>query len=244
MSKRTSYFLSILFFIAFAVFVALRQRQPFNVNAYDGYGSMIFSGFLRTILVSFIIMFGSMITGFLLFLMSKSKIRFFKAFDGVLTEIIYGTPLLVIIIIMAFVIGPAFNTTNRIVMGITGIIVYITPYMKNIFKSSFSSIPKEQYQAMDLFGFTPFQSYRFIIVPQVIRILMPPLMNNFSLIIKGSALLHVISYGELFHSTSVMTSRTFAFVEGYLLMWALYIIITIPLSQFTRLFERRWGLQQ
>ncbi len=243
MNKRLSYLISILLFIGFAVFIALRQRQPFNLSAFEGYRTLIMGGFLRTVMVSFIILIGSVISGFVLYLLSKSKVRFFRAFVDVLTEIIYGTPLLVMIVVMAFVIGPAFNSYNRIVLGILGITIYITPYMTNIYKSAFSSISDDQYQAMDLFGFTPYQRYRYIIIPQVIRILMPPLMNNFSLIIKGSALLHVISYSELFHSMSVMTSRTFAHVEGYIIMWMLYIMITVPLSQFTRFFERRWGLQ-
>src|SRR6056297_673077 len=96
--------------------------------------------------------------------------------------------------------------------------------------------------AMDLFGFTAFQRYFYIIIPQVIRILMPPLMNNFSLIIKGSALLYIISYPELFQAIDSAQARTFAYVEGYLLLWLLYLIITIPLSQLTKLIERKWSL--
>jgi len=243
MNKRLSYLTSILLFIAFAVFIALRQTNPLNFESVRTYESLIFKGFINTILISFIALFGSVILGFFVYILQASKVRFFKAFIDVFTEIIYGTPLLVMIIVMAFLIGPAFNTYNRIVMGTLGLIIYMTPYMSNIFKSAFSSISEEQYMAMDLFGFTSFQRYRYIIIPQVIRILMPPLMNNFSLIIKGSALLNYLSFTELFYSINIMQTRTFAYSEGYLLMWALYIIITIPLSQFTRFFERRWGLK-
>jgi len=241
--KKYHYLLAIGFFLAFVVFVALRQTSPFQIGRLDGYVASIFGGFLRTILVSFIALIGSTFTGFLLFLMSKSNNGLFRAFVDVFTEIIYGTPLLVAIIMMAWVVGPAFNTYNRPVLGVIGLIVYITPYMTNIFRSAFKSIPEEQYLAMDVFGFTNVQKYIYIIIPQVLRILMPPLMNNFSLIIKGSALLHVIAYGELFHTVGVMQSRTFGYAEGYITMWALYIIITIPLSQFTRYFERRWSLE-
>jgi polar amino acid transport system permease protein len=95
---------------------------------------------------------------------------------------------------------------------------------------------------MDLFGFTSYQRYRYNIIPQVTRILMPPMMNNFSMIIKGSALLNVLSYNELFYAIRVAQSQTFRFVEGYVLMWILYLIITIPLSQAAKLVERRWAL--
>jgi polar amino acid transport system permease protein len=163
---------------------------------------------------------------------------------------------------MVFLIGPSFVKVlqfeafasiglfdrlaealrSREWLGILSLIVYMAPYMKNVYKSAFSSITEEQYMAMDLFGFTPYQRYRYLIIPQVVRILMPPLMNNFSMIIKGSALLSVISYTDLFYSIKIAQSRTFAFIEGYLLMWVLYLMITIPLSQLTKLVERKWAL--
>jgi polar amino acid transport system permease protein len=241
MNKTWSYVFAITTFVALATFVVMRQQTPFRPELLDGYGPIIIEGFINTIIVSIISLFGSVVLGFIFYLLSVSKIRFFEAFTDVFTEIIYGTPLLVMIVVMAFVIGPAFGTFNRNFMGTLGLIIYITPYMTNIYKSAFSSIGDDQYMAMDLFGFTPFQRYRYIIIPQVIRILMPPLMNNFSLIIKGSALLNVLSYTELYYAIRVVQSRTFAYVEGYLLMWILYIIITIPLSQLTKYVERRWS---
>jgi len=241
MNKTWSYVFAITTFVALATFVVMRQQTPFRPELLDGYGPIIIEGFINTIIVSIISLFGSVVLGFIFYLLSVSKVRFFEAFTDVFTEIIYGTPLLVMIVVMAFVIGPAFGTFNRNFMGTLGLIIYITPYMTNIYKSAFSSIGDDQYMAMDLFGFTPFQRYRYIIIPQVIRILMPPLMNNFSLIIKGSALLNVLSYTELYYAIRVVQSRTFAYVEGYLLMWILYIIITIPLSQLTKYVERRWS---
>lgn len=239
MNKIVSYVFAILTFAAFAAFVVLRQQTPFRPELLEGYNSLIIEGFFNTIIISIISLFGSVVLGFVFYLLSVSKVRFFEAFTDVFTEIIYGTPLLVMIVVMAFVIGPAFDTFDRSLMGTIGLIVYITPYMTNIYKSAFSSIGSDQYMAMDLFGFTPYQRYRYIIIPQVARILMPPMMNNFSLIIKGSALLNVLSLTELYYAIRVVQSRTFAFVEGYLLMWGLYIIITIPLSQLTKYIERR-----
>ncbi len=242
MNKILSHVLAVLVFVAFMVYVLLQQAAFLDFGRLQGYEWLFVEGIINTIILSFIALVGSMITGFLLFLISKSKFELFRAFDTVFTEIIYGTPLLVMIMIMAFVIGPAFNIYQRAFMGVTGLIVYITPYMKNIFRSAFSSITDEQFMAMDLFGFTSYQKYRYIIVPQVVRILMPPLMNNFSLIIKGSALLNVLSVRELFYAHHIFKSTTYATVVALMTMWVLYILITIPLSQFIRYFERRWSL--
>ena len=237
-----SYILAIMTIIAFMVFVALRQTDDFSFAPFAPYRNVILNGIKNTILVSLISLLGSMILGFILYLLQKSKIKYFNALIDVFTEIIYGTPLLVLIIVTAFLIGPAFNSYNRNLFGVLALIVYMSPYMKNVYKAAFSSISHDQYLAMDLFGFTPFQRYFYIIIPQVIRILMPPLMNNFSLIIKGSALLNLLSYPELFFTIDVAQSRNFAYVEGYILMWGLYLLITIPLSQFTKYIERKLSL--
>lgn len=241
-SKTVSYLGAIGLFFIFALIVVLRQRTPFNFEPVIPYTSRIMDGFINTIIISIISLIGSIILGFIFYLLSRSKLNIFKAFTDVFTEIIYGTPLLVMIMIMAFVVGPAFGTYNRTFMGLLGLIVYMTPYMTNIYKSAFSSISNDQYMAMDLFGFTGYQRYRYIIIPQVVRILMPPLMNNFSLIIKGSALLNVITYQELYWQVTQMTNNNFRFVEGFLLMWGLYLLLTIPLSQFTKYVDRRWGI--
>jgi polar amino acid transport system permease protein len=241
-SKPMSYIFSLGVFVILGVFVVSRQLRPFQLSAIGPYLPNIQSGFVNTIWVSLISLFGSVILGFLFYLLTTSKLQFFQAFTDTFTEIIYGTPLLVMIMIMAFVIGPAFGTFNRTLTGTLGLIIYITPYMTNIFKSTFGSIGEEQYMAMDLFGFSSYQRYRYIIIPQVIRMLMPPLMNNFSLIIKGSALLNVITYRELFYEIAQMTNNNFRFVEGFLTMWALYLAITIPLSQLTKFIDRRYGL--
>ena len=241
-SKALAYILAGLTVAAFVATVVLLQTSEFSLEPYRQYQRIVIDGIWGTIFVSFISLLGSLVLGFVFYLFSISKVKYLNALTDIFTEIIYGTPLLVLIIVMAFLIGPAFNTYNRELMGITALIVYMTPYMKNVYKSAFSSITDEQYMAMDLFGFTPYQRYRYIIIPQVVRILMPPMMNNFSLIIKGSALLNILSYGELFYSIRIAQSKTFAFIEGYLLMWVLYLLITIPLSQFTKYIERRWSL--
>jgi len=241
-NKIVAYALAFATLVLFITAVVVGQSGDFSIASFIPYQGLILEGISNTIVLSLVALILSLVIGFIFYLMSISKITYFKAFTELFTEIIYGTPLLVLIVVTAFVIGPAFNTLNRNAMGYIALITYMTPYMKNVYKSAISSISEEQYLAMDLFGFTPFQKYRYIIIPQVVRVLMPPMMNNFSQIIKGSALLNVLAYNELYYSIRIAQSQTFAFVEGYLLMWVLYLLITIPLSQLTRYIERRWSL--
>jgi polar amino acid transport system permease protein len=240
--KIIAYILAILTMAGFFAYVIMSREEPLRIDAYQPYSSLIAEGIVNTIFVSLVSLILSLILGFVLYLFSISKIKYLNALADVFTEIIYGTPLLVLVVVTAFVIGPAFGSFNRNMAGFTALTIYMAPYMKNVYKSAISSISSEQYMAMDLFGFTAFQRFRYIIFPQVIRILMPPMMNNFSMIVKGSALLNVLSYTEIFYAIRIAQSQTYAFVEGYLLMWVLYLVLTIPLSQLTKLIERRWSL--
>jgi polar amino acid transport system permease protein len=239
MKKLLNYTLAIGTFVAIILFVIYSRDANFTLAPlFEDYGRLIFLGLLNSLYVSIITLIGSLILGFIFYLLSISKFAYFRALVDVFTEVIYGTPLLVMIVLMAFLIGPAFGNFNRPFLGILGLILYISPYMKNVYQSSFSSIPKEQYMAMDLYGFTGWQRYQYIIIPQVIKVLMPPLMNNFSLIVKGSSLMYVLAYAELYYAINIAQSRTFLFVEGYVLLWALYLVITIPLSQLTKWIEK------
>ncbi|MEY3431361.1 MAG: Glutamine transport system, permease protein GlnP [Bacillota bacterium] len=240
MKKFFNYSLAVGTFVAIILFVIYSRDAEFSLAPlFADYGSLIFNGLLNSLYVSMITLVGSLILGFIFYLLSISRFAYFRALVDVFTEVIYGTPLLVMIVLMAFLIGPAFDNFNRPFLGILGLILYISPYMKNVYQSSFSSIPKEQYMAMDLFGFSGWQRYQYIIIPQVIKVLMPPLMNNFSLIVKGSSLMYVLAYAELYYAINIAQSRTFLFVEGYVLLWALYLVITIPLSQLTKWIEKK-----
>ena len=240
--KLFAYLLAVLTLLAFVVFIVLRQSERFTLSVYQPYSNLILKGITNTIWVSILSLIGSLILGFIFYLLSISKIKYFVALTNIIREIIYGTPLLVLVIVTAYLIGPAFNSYQRNFLGIMALIIYMTPYMMNVYKSAFVSISNDQFLAMDLFGFTPYQRYRYIIIPQVIRILMPPMMNNFSMIIKGSALLNVLSFTELYYAVTVAQSRTFAYVEGYIIMWGLYLIITIPISILTKWMERKYAL--
>lgn len=240
--KYFNFTLALLTIILLIVFIVYRQTSNFDFKVYLNYKTPILKSILNTILVSLTSLVGSLILGFIFYLFSESKIKYLNYLVAILREIVYGTPLLVLVVVFAFLIGPAFGSFNRTFLGVLALIIYMTPYMMNVYKSGISSIPEEEYLAIDLFGFTNYQKYRYIIIPQITRIIMPPMMTNFSLIVKGSALLNVLAFKELFYQISVIQPQTFRYVEGYLIMWVLYLVITLPLSYASKQIERKWSL--
>jgi polar amino acid transport system permease protein len=242
LGKVVQFCAALLIYALFITFVVVRvSTNNFNIGIIFEYKDMLIGGLCNTLITSGCSLVLGMILGFILYIMQKSRAYIIKSIANIFIEVIMGTPLLVLVFITSYFIGTAFNNDNDYLLGILAITAYMGPYMTNIYKSVINSIDKDQFIVMELYGFTKYQKYRYIILPQIIRPLMPPLMNNLSYIIKGSSLLYLTAVTEIFYSIKLIQSLTFAFTEGYLVLWGAYLIITIPLSLLTRYVEKRFA---
>ena len=203
------------------------------------WSNTIIKGWGYTVLASVITLFLSIAFGFGLYLLSSSKILYLKYLGDIFNDLVFGSPLVVFVLIIYYFIAVPANLDNRFLAGVVALSLYMAPYMKNLFEGAMKTIDPLQYQAMTVFGFTTYQKYRYIILPQLIRVIIPPLIGNLTFIVKGSSLLNFISVPELYNQITTAQSNTYAVVEGYLLMLVMYLIITIPLIRLTRFFEKK-----
>jgi len=238
--KPIQFLLAVLVYIGFIIFIISRSPSSnFSLAKIFSYSDLLLDGMKNTSIISlYAVMFGT-ILGFCLYLLRKSKLYFIKSMANIFIEVMMGTPLLVLVFITSFFIGVAFDYNDDYVLGIIALTVYIGPYMANMFKGAIDSIDPQQYIVMDIYGFTSFQKYRYFIIPQVARRMMPALMNNLSYAIKGSSLLYVIAVTEIFYSIKLIQSKTFAYTEGYIVLWLAYLCITIPLTMLNKYIESR-----
>lgn len=154
-------------------------------------------GILTTLWVSVGSLVLSVALGFVLFLMMKSKMQFIKAIAVIFKEIVMGTPLLVMVFLTVYVLGTMIDVTDKQLLGVVALTLYTGPYICNAYQSAIEIIDADQYKVMALYHFTAFQKYRYIIFPQMIKPLIPSLINTLSSTIKGSALLKVVSRGNI-----------------------------------------------
>ncbi len=192
--------------------------------------SLLLDAFIGTIYVSLVTLVGALVIGFVLFMMMRSKIVFLRAISNVFNEIIMGTPLLVMIFLIVYVLGAIIGNGDKLLLGIIALILYNGPYVANAYETTAAVVDRDQYTVMELYKFKWYQRYLYIIIPQMIKPFIPSLINNLSSVIKSSSLLNVISITEITYITTVISSRNFAFIEGYYIMWLMYLIVTIPLS--------------
>lgn len=214
-------------------------REDFQMSLLLPWSNTIFKGWIITVVASLITLFLSIIVGFGLYLLSSSKTLYLKYLGDIFNDFVFGSPLVVFVLIVFYFIAVPTRLDNRFIAGVIALSLYMAPYMKNMFEGAMKTIDQTQYQAMTVFGFSTYQKYRYIILPQLIRVIIPTLIGNLTFIVKGSSLLNFISVPELYNQITTAQSNTYAVVEGYLLMLILYLIITIPLIRLTRYFERK-----
>ncbi len=227
---------------AFAVAIILALLFSSNNPRYDlilENTSLLLQAFWGTIYVSVITLVGALILGFLLFMMMRSKIVILRAVSVVFNEIIMGTPLLVMIFLIVYVFGTVINYDSKLVLGIFALVLYNGPYVANAYETTAAVVDADQYTVMDLYNFKWYQRYLYIIIPQMVKPFIPSLINNLSSVIKSSSLLNVISITEITYITTVIASRSFAFIEGYYVMWIMYLIVTIPLSLLAKYIGKK-----
>lgn len=200
---------------------------------------MLLEALWNTLYISLISLVLCMAAGFLFYLLLNSRIQLIKAIAVIFREIIMGTPMLVMVFLMVYVFGNLIGVSDKVVLGITALTVYTMPYVANSYESAASVIDKDQYVVMELYHFSGVQKYLYVIFPQIAKPMLPALINHLSGIIKGSALLKIVSVPEISYVLTAISSKNWASIEGYLVMWLMYLIITIPLSVLAQYAGRR-----
>ncbi|BDZ78335.1 amino acid ABC transporter permease [Claveliimonas bilis] len=230
---------------AFGIFAALILYILFHTTDNPRYHlilderGMLLEALWNTLYISLISLVLCMAAGFLFYLLLNSRIQLIKAIAVIFREIIMGTPMLVMVFLMVYVFGNLIGVSDKVVLGITALTVYTMPYVANSYESAASVIDKDQYVVMELYHFSGVQKYLYVIFPQIAKPMLPALINHLSGIIKGSALLKIVSVPEISYVLTAISSKNWASIEGYLVMWLMYLIITIPLSVLAQYAGRR-----
>lgn len=242
--KGRDFLLALAIYGVFALYIAYSYPGRNNVNLARLWPAApdIAQAWMLTLVISLLTLFFSFILGIILYWVTESKIGVVRYFGLIFDEVVFGSPLVVFFIAAFFFIAFPLGLRDRLVAGIVAYSLYMAPYMKTMIVGAMKAIDPTQFQAMRVLGFTPFQQFLHILLPQLLRIMFPPLIGNFSFIIKGSALLSVINVRELFHTIDRIQANFLLYVEGWLLMFVLYLTMTIPLMAISRWVERKIAL--
>ncbi len=216
-----------------------------------------FPSFLSPAALTLMITVGSygvgMAIGFSLGMLRTAKFRPVRILATGWVEAIRGTPLFVQILLL-FALFSYYNPgdlalpTRLLVTGFLAMMINTGAYQAEIFRAGLQSVAAGQVEAARAVGLGYWGTMRSVVFPQAFRVVIPPLTNEFILMLKASALLSMINVKELTYFAKIETF-TGNLVEVYMIVTVLYLIMTVPLAKIIAHLERRYripglGMQQ
>mgnify|MGYP001283795869 CR=1 FL=1 len=166
-----------------------------------------------------------------------------KTINGILfvyIEVFRGTPMIVQAMVIYYGVAMAFGVDmDRLMAAFFIVSVNTGAYMAEIVRGGILSIDKGQFEAARAIGMNHFQTMTNIVLPQVLRNILPATGNEFVINIKDTSVLNVISVSELFFATKSIAGNNFKYFESFFIASVIYLIMTFTVTRILRYMEKK-----
>lgn len=182
----------------------------------------------------------SLVLGIIFGLMSTSEKKLLKGIGRVYVELIQNTPLLLQICFLYYALAFSGHSLGILTTGILSLGIYHGAYMAEVVRAGIEAIPKGQFEAAYAQGFGYIGRMYYIILPQSIKIILPPMVNQVVNLIKNTSCLYIIGGSDLISLTySFVTGAQTggAYAPAYLVSGFLFFLICFPLSKAASVWE-------
>lgn len=192
-----------------------------------------------TLLLTAAAFVGGTIIGLAVAVMRVSNVWVLRALAVCYIQLIQGTPLLVILFVLFFGL-PIFGLPVLPWIAATAAFsVYAGAFLGEIWRGALQAIPKTQWEAGGSLGLGFFEQLRYVIIPQAIRVAIPPTVGFLVQLIKNTSLAATIGFVELTREGQLTTASTFQPFTVYITVAFFYFLMCFPLTQWSRILERR-----
>jgi polar amino acid transport system permease protein len=219
-------------------------RVPQYILSFEN-GDFVAGPLLHGLMVTLRITSVSLVLAFVLGLVTAlfrlSNAFLARALARAYLECIRNTPLLVQLFFIYFVISPVFDI-SRFASAVLALSLFEGAYTSEIFRAGIVSIQRGQWEAAYSLGLTTFHTYRYIILPQAIRRVLPPLTNQAISLAKDSALVSTIAIYDLTMQGRAVIAETYLTFELWFTIAAIYLLLTLSLSLVVNRMEKRIGV--
>ncbi len=181
----------------------------------------------------------AIVAGLLLAMGKLSKNRALRMFCNGYIEVARGIPTLALLFLLYYGLVPTGLVLDAFVAAVIGLGLSAAGYIAEVFRAGIEAIHKGQREAALSVGMTPIMSFRYIVLPQAVRIILPPLLNMLIILLKDTSISSLISTPELMLRVKDLAMTSFLPLHLFLLAGALYFLMSWPLSIMTRRIESR-----
>lgn len=227
----------------------LTYQFDWSVVTSGKYFEWLVSGVIVTLKLSVVGIVLAFILGLIIAVFRMSNYRTFRWVAGIYLEFFRNTPLLVQIFFWYFgsykLLPMAVNewlnrTSFEFAAALIALTMYTSAFIAEDIRSGVLSIPKEQMEAARSAGFTYLRSMRYIILPQAVRITVPPLVNQFLNLAKNSSLAMTIGVMDLTYQARQVESYTFKGFEAFTAATLVYLVLSIAITALVHLYDRKF----
>ncbi|QPK94575.1 ABC transporter permease subunit [Actinomyces sp. zg-332] len=217
-------------------------------NSVFAFVNPLLKGFGISMSLFAITFFISIPLGFLVCLIRRSNTPILKWIIDIYINIMRGTPLLLQLFFVFYglpylpYIGEYITVSDRFIAGALAFIINYSAYFAEIFRGGFNSIPRGQFEAAQVLGFTKAQTMRQIAIPQLMKVTLPSITNEALTLVKDTALVFAIGVTELLAVTKNIVNST-ANISAYLLAFVLYLGISYIITFLFRRLEKYYTFE-
>lgn len=212
------------------------------IGLLNQYWPLLLEGFVNTLIASIIALLCSLIIGTIMGMFQLSTNKIVKAFANIYVEFFRNIPLLIIVMFFYVVIPMYWVNISGFAAGIIGLTIYTSSFIADNVRAGILTVPGGQMEAGLSQGMKYIQVMRYVILPQAIRIVLPPLGNQFINLVKNSSVLAMVTGLDLMYYGDFVAMETFNTFDTYILVGLLYLVITLPLTYATRRLEAKLGI--
>ncbi len=210
-------------------------------------------GLVVTISVTLVAFVLTLVAGLVAALGRLSKIGFIRWFTTIYVEIARGVPLLVQLLFWYFAFPSVIQAFGRLIqyrplerylanpfaMAIIGLTFCYAAYMSEVYRAGIQSIPKGQNEAARSLGMTHGQAMRHIILPQAVKVILPPVGNEFISLLKDSSLVSIVAVADMTRRGREFMAANFIPVETWIMIALIYLVMTLVSARVVAWIERK-----
>ncbi len=198
-----------------------------------------------TIVTFFIVIILSIPLGFMFTILAKSKIKLVAILTNTYIYITRGTPLLLQLLFIYFALPiipyiGEYLTFDRFTAACIGFVLNYAAYFAEIFRGGLLAVDKGQYEAAKVLGLSKFQTTVHIVIPQMLRVVLPSISNESITLVKDTALLYAIGIPELLHVAKTAVNRDVS-IFPFFIAGVIYLIMILILTAIFKFIERKYN---
>lgn len=171
-------------------------------------------------------------------IMRLSRLALLRRFATGYILVIQSIPVLMVLFMSYYGLAAIGIELPPFLAASASLAIYVSAYLAEIWRGSIESVPRQQWEASASLALTTAQQYRYVILPQAMRISLPPTVGFLVQLVKNTSIVQVVGFVDLMRAGMLVNNATYQAFEIFTLVAAIYFVICFPLSRLSRHLEQ------